>query len=822
MLPPPVASIKAVPLHWPSLITSSGDRVVANSYGSRAITVFQGEGPEVRTIISTRSYSHVIVHGRVVIYVPLYPEYEGSAGASVIAVDTTTGNRLWEIEQGIEIHGLTAGEDFLYISEEEHLRVVEPTSGRIVWRKNLPRLRGRSSVVEHDERVFVNCDFVGDDPPQYFLYCLNAKTGHINWTRDPGFIPFLFRDGKIYTYTEPTRLMNVWRHVDVMESYDVSKTPKWHEDRSAHVRQRLGSKTQEEIELNLRAWHALGDRSGLIVLQTVAEVRPDQKTQELARSLGETFPKVRDPMRLMDFLENQFDQHAELRAEIRRILEDFNPVPFWMEEKNQKYNSYRRKPIPQFELAMDQRRLIDAFRKLKGRADVAPLDPSNREALNELMLGRGSATLESLVAVHDASDDPQHRMLVRTAIYKQHPARGSDWALKHLDKVSLIEISLWVQLASIDWLLDHEELYLTWMFHEEDGSVQSFASRRLGRLDDPTPVIPFCVRLLRERISGAPKNETEALLSAIHALGKSRDARHANLLRRFLTYKSTEEDQKETFVRDAAYKALKDIGQEVPVSAVLPPAISAAPAGPSASDGESEDIQDDMIRLRMALGNEDDTRARQLALRILTIIEGKSANPDIREVAEWSLVDVYEALEEWDKAIELLRKTESGFVNEDSLLTIYEKAGRWHDIIDILETSTKTESVIRAAFILARKGKSLERSLELLRRELNKHPNDPNICIAMTLVHFKRDEMQAADAMMERAIALQPRPEGSHLFAQTFIHWLKREKPENAIAWLKQSFSNDRQIWERDDLLGWVSQFPELKGTAEELRQNKQ
>ncbi len=799
---------------WSNLVTAAGDRIAFSPGCDRAITVFQGDGPEVRTIISTGWYSRVVVMGNVIVYSPSYITEGEANGPTVIAVDSTNGNRLWEVNGAPEVHGLSVGENHLYISEEGYLRVVDPLTGRIVWRNPLPRIRGQSQVTEHDGRLFVNCDFHGDDPPMYFLYCLDAKTGNIQWTLNPGYMPFLFRDGRVYVMALPTRLMSIWRNANVMDSFQVSKTPKWHEARKAFIRKRFAAKTHEEIELNLRAWHALGDRSGLTVLESAAEVSSDQEIKQLASFLTKDFPAVRDPMRLMDFLENQFEQRAELRIEIRRILEDFNPVPFWMEEENKKYNALRRKPI-QFELTSDERKLIDAFRELKGKADAAPVNRIDRKSLTELMLGQGSATFETLIVEHDASDDPQYRMLVRTAIYKQHPAKGSDWALSHMEEIGPTELSLWVQLASIEWLLAHEDLYRKWLFDEER-SVQSFAAHRLSRLDDPTPVIPFCLQLLEERVSGAPLQENEAILGAIYALGKSKDGQHANVLRRFLSYKGVGQINNDMVVRDAAYRALKAIGQEVPVSAILAPQAPKVPAPKRLVDPYNL-----YIELEDAVNEGNDSKAKSLARQMLSMVEQDGDNTAMRATA---LAKAYEALEDWDTAIVWIQseKDADSELVDRRLLEIFEKAKRWDEVDAVLTRTKSPELATKAALMLAMEGLSLDGSFEVLSRQLKDHPNDADICIALSVVLLKRDESQAADAMMERAIALRPRPEGSLSFAQTFLHWIKRGKPEKAIAWLRQSVAEDRKTWEREDLLDWVSQFSELKSTAAELRSSKQ
>ncbi|MCH9001418.1 MAG: hypothetical protein IIC02_02500 [Planctomycetes bacterium] len=482
----------------------------------------------------------------------------------------------------------------------------------------------------------------------------------------------------------------------------------------------------------------------------------------------------------------------------------------------------RQQPCPKFTLLPEREALIEAWQELKSRTDATPVTRFTREAIMKLMLNKRVAEFDAMLAAHEDSSDADERLLLRIAMYAQHPTAASDWALEHLDLISTVEITQWVQRAPIEWLLDHEDLYLSWLSHD-DRSVRSFAVRQISKMGDASPALPICERLLESNLRRQPDTGDRAEIAAMKVIGQYGSRKHIRLLKRFVACESMSNDAdakpqragrcaRPHAVKEAAVKALASLGVRV----TLPPPPARTPRY-TEEQRESrtlyariKQLEDDLYR---ACRDEHTNDAKAVAHEIVALFEDEAIDHYSRDR---SLTDAYEVLEDWDKAIEHTHRQSGryGSVNERRLIELYEQASRWDDLEAMVDRTRDTETRINGAFALIN-GDRLETAFDVFRRELSEHPNSPAAYCGLAMVHFKREEFSKADAMMDRAIALRPHVFDAPWFQYTVDYWLKRGQPEKARAWVRASIELDSEFWPHSGLLEWTKQFPEL---AEEIQ----
>ncbi len=806
--------------------TKAGNRVVA---GARAITVLKGNGPDVERVIPTDTYfRRLTVRGDVIVYGPEYAGYTGMSGPAVIAVDANSGKTLWALHDVEKLLGISSVTDRIYVSEPGGLRALEPESGRLLWRQPLPRLQGSSSAREHGDKTYVViANPCGMECSWNYIHCLDAVTGAPRWTFDPqisgGFTPLVVHEGRVFTFIAPTRVGAAFLGYDC-RSHRSQATEAVEPAIRACLRKRFAEKTPEEIELNLRAWHALGDHSLIPMMQHALEVLKGTALDELPATLIATYPPVHNPIGLIGFLEAQFAEAPDLGPEIRRILQQYDPIPYWAKEEKNRNRSKLCDLLPRFEPDPQEQALFDAFMSLKTRVEAVPTTRLTPSTITELMLRQGTATFESLVKAHDASTDSDQRLLIRMALYTQHPRQASDWALGLLDQISAMEITQWVQRAPVEWLLEHHELFEKWL-HHEDASVRGFSARALNMSDNSEAVVPFCVKLLERGLEQQiTDRDVEALQGAMRTLAKTDDPAHAALLRRYVkgvtvsvTLPGDKQPSAETLEAQlymAADSGLRKLG-----IVDIPPLRGAGSTPSSPPTGSQEDVcafqlmqtmEDLSYRGKIA---EAQALARQVIDTLLQQEPGRCYSPDS------DLAKAYETLEQWDEAIHHTFEANKDNPEDAEYMLgrLYRKAGRLDKLEALADLTRRDDIAIDAAIALLHKER-LDKAQQTFSRVLKENPNGPTACVGLALIYFKRGELDRADAMMDRAVALRPRPEAESLFENTFTYWINRGKPDKARTWLRESWRIDRFWWERDGWSEWAEQFDELKDTVAELR----
>jgi len=337
-------------------ITTSGDRIAASQ---RAITVIDRTDNTIRWTLSLpQDFFQYFLHGDLIIYTQPHSNDFAQPKPNdpphiplhiLTAVDSRTTKQAWKLTfQGADgPWAFLQGNKQLYLFDSEGIRAIDPSSGKLNWHSQIPRPSTWARVVEHDGMLFVRSSYV---------QVLDASNGALLWTFDPGCtnLPLFFQDGKVYTKIAPTKLIRRWR---VWASGDgegrILRTAR--EALDDLIGERFSGKSDEEIELRLRAWHVLGDRSAIPLMRKIAETLSRDRVEKLVDELLDTFPNARDQMALIEFLNEEFDRSPELRAEISLIVLDFNPIPYWYGKKT---IGFPRRPAPKITFTSDEQALI--------------------------------------------------------------------------------------------------------------------------------------------------------------------------------------------------------------------------------------------------------------------------------------------------------------------------------------------------------------------------------------------------------------------------------------------------------------------------------
>ena len=316
------ASVQMTQPRWArTLHTPNGDRIVTKTANRRAVVILQGDSDDVRSVVPfPAGYEQVDVHGNALILSRmLIPLDSPEPAPQVTAIDLGTRAELWTCRLGDLNYPtfLGSGERNIYVAQKHTLRAINPGSGQNDWDAHLQGVDRDSWTVEHGGRTYVACRFGAafDDA----IYCLDAATGAVLWQKTPWESLFpsvlLFHDGKIYTFIRMAGLTSHWSHWGAWNNGTGHIVDDPEQGQIEAIREQFRHKTPEEIELDLRAWHALGDRAAFRVLKAAGDAVSDPRLKEVAGKLLESYPPRRDYNRLVTFLSNQLDhnQAAQVR-----------------------------------------------------------------------------------------------------------------------------------------------------------------------------------------------------------------------------------------------------------------------------------------------------------------------------------------------------------------------------------------------------------------------------------------------------------------------------------------------------------------------------
>ncbi len=800
--------------------THLGDTVVAATGNARAITVMRGETQEPRFIISTSDYySHYLIHQQWIVYALSYHESKPPTGPIVVAVNAETGVESWTLKSGLHFKGIGGGEQNLYVAQTESLRALDPATGEERWVQRLPRIRGWAKVIEHDGGVYVICDQDGQGSERDFVYCLDAVDGRVRWSFDPGggsYTSLHFYKDRVITRIRPTNWIASWRGTIggmLLLTPDTSGgSPSAGADRFA---ERMGGKTAPDIELTMRAWHALGDRSALTLLEYCAKHLDEPALQELAVELQRTFPRARDRHALLAFLEETYERDKTLRPEVAQIVRDIEPMWTYLQrEAKRGRSSYG---LPPLEPTQSEKEWKAAYEGLRNKVLRTSITRLTREGLAEMITGEAYADLDFLTGHYAASQDADEKLLLRIAIVKVHPVEGSEWALANQAEYGEMEIGQWAQVASSDWLIAHEEIFYSWLV-SADSFLQGNAARQLMKVTDAERAAFLASRLLRESGTRAFSGGWDSRSAALKILAGSGDVRHIPLIKEFYFGSASAPDGAKP--RDDLHPILRQDAEK----ALIALGVRAGPVPKPKLEQNCPDSASsyDQIRrldreLYFAQRRGDAAAVTIAATDAIALMPEDELNAYDRERL---LADAYEALGMWDEAI---RQRAALFVNspdhiDRDLLPLLAKAGRIEEMEQMISAARPGDEVIVQGAHLFIELERYDRAEELLRAALAGDANDAGACIGLALVMAQREEFAEADAMMERAIALRPHPSFCDSFGHTITYWLKRGKPERAIAWMTTAVAEDRGTWERDRLFEWAEHFAELKEAAGKLR----
>ncbi|MCP4248862.1 MAG: PQQ-binding-like beta-propeller repeat protein [bacterium] len=803
------------------LRTAHGDRVVGSPGLHRAVTIMKGDSDEVRWIFSAgNGYWSLLVHNDLVLYAPSgRRNSEETPEPDLVAVSVPRRETVWKLEDGRRIWGFGQGERNLYLCQQEGIRAIDPATGRTVWEQRLPRVRGHAWAAEHNGRVYVVCDYLSI-LPTYYLYCLDAMTGRIQWTYDPGGamirLSLLIHDGKVYTLIAPTRLVRGWPPTGSVDRAGSVWQTAAEAQRDA-IRAYFEGKRDAEIELNLRSWHVLGDRSCLGLLKHSSEVLQDDRLRGLSHQLMATFPNSRDARACVAYLRKRLDESPELCAEIRRIIEVYDPVPVWygLDEIG-----FPPQPAPKFVLSYSQSALIEEYRALEARAQACVPTELNRRTITDLLRGCGSATFESLLEARRDEPDPVFSALVMAAMLKQHPQRAADWAWQRLDELTDAEIEYLGYFAPPEWLASHLDL-LRRCLRSPQPRLQRSAAYRLARLPKSV-VVPLCVELLAEYADRNQDDRVPALESAIASVGKHKANEHAGLLKRYLdsealavmespTAYGAEVHHRTYRLRQAAVQALSNMGIQASAETQLPERV----LGPEAALQRwrrERDIRRFQGQLSAAQRDGQRDRATGLARQLLALLE---QGPIDRYLKQSASREVHSALGQWDKlAGSYPRYGEHWYTR--SLVESLADAGRVDDVQAVLDLTDDPEARILGAFALL-EAERFAQAFDIVSKHLRGDPNSWEACTGLALILAQRQQYDQADELMDRAMALRPSPWSLPIFCHTVTYWLDRGKPEKANAWIRESMAIDYEQWEQNQLFSWAVQYPQLSDTVNDV-----
>ncbi|MCH9001763.1 MAG: PQQ-binding-like beta-propeller repeat protein, partial [Planctomycetes bacterium] len=185
-LPPPDRLLPAPREYLPPTI-ENGDRVLVSDSG-RAILVTNGASPEARVI---RSLDHrsgeLVTVGDIVIYTRTIDALSYASAQIMVALGGDTLEPKWERDFGANVIGMWSVDGRLLVATSEVLRAIDAASGRLVWQQRLERLRGGATIEKDGNRLFVMCTvMLRDCRSPIFLYCLDERTGHVQWQYDLG------------------------------------------------------------------------------------------------------------------------------------------------------------------------------------------------------------------------------------------------------------------------------------------------------------------------------------------------------------------------------------------------------------------------------------------------------------------------------------------------------------------------------------------------------------------------------------------------------------------------------------------------------------
>lgn len=798
-LPPPEILFAQRPT-WsrsPEYVLSSGDRVIK---AGRAIVILDGRTGDDKRIIPVGLPFYVLgVHQDLIICSrQAKPHQYGNS--MIVAVAASSGNELWSmaLKDG-RLLGSRLGDRRAILLEPGGAVAIDLATGVVLWRTSLPRLRDHSYIVESDGRIFVAADCRPGDLKGVVLYCLDAASGELQWHFDSAFSrhgsALAVHGGKVYFPIPKSRLMWHWCS--------------WNDHELLSDLSHLQTK---EVGLILRAWHAYGDRAAVDLLRVVAKRTHDEEIRTLAEQLIESFPPVRDHMRLLDFLTSEFDREPELRREIGQVLRYCNPRPSWMGPKRFRASCMRFSHevlFMNYELTATEQALIDRYAALQARTDHPDVTPLDHETLSQTVREDRGFSFEAMLEAHDSSDAEEMRKVARKAMFKNFPMRACDWALEHYDELDPRALGAWANDAPAEWLAEHPDLWLKWLSHESS-SLQRTAAQRLSCIDDKTRVLPICEALLAQQLNVIGVGRYDGVVAAIYLLGAHGERRHAELIRPYY-----QNEQRRFEIRHNARAALVALGADDEKS--LP-----RPRRQSPCDKPLDELRpyDRMLCLHASMmraldqGKTESAKATAKEYLAAYLERGNPSSPGY-------LADAYEIVGDWDAAIEVWYTDDDPFQRGHDTRRIFPllaRAERYDELI-LRATEEEDDEVKVLVVYLLIDGKKDEAALQLADQVLARDRFNTHALIASAVIRKRKGELEVADALMDRAISLRPGPDPwfPEPLCHSISYWLDRGKPEKAIAWLRESVRIDRTYWEMD-LFDWASEHAELAETVAELR----
>ena len=791
-----------------ALVTKSGFRVAGSPRSDRVISVLRrgdADPDEIVRVINTEGrYSHIFVHDNLVIYAP--PQWnpnDGEPAPDLVAVNAITGAIAWTLTVDRQVLGIGQGSKHLLVCDHEGLSLVEASNGKVVWRTVLPRVLGGTTVVERDGSIYVACSYPSG-ALSYYLYCVDLATGQVRWTYDQGGsdvpLSVLVHGDRVYTQIAPTQLFQRWRG-----------------NNQDAVRFFL-SKSAADMEFYLRAWHRLGDRNALFVMESLLDKIADSGLRKVTRELIRTFPRHRDPLAFIRHLKDRYEQSPEFSAQVSELLEHFHPVPGWLKVDEIGIPPRKLRKIP---LTAKESELIESYRSLRARVDPVAAGPLNRAALFMMWFNGTQISYATLMDAYDASEDVTYRTYLLPALFRQYPHKMAAWADDRFETLTEYELKSIVRWVAVGWLEARPGHLAEWL-----GRCNSLSLALADRLNDIDKELSeqLCVDHLAGDSAGELGTQLCHVDSCLSQLGRL-DAcrRHAALFDKYLASTMSSRDVMDRYGeaeiirpryrhRKAAAYALKACGIEREVVIDGPEELVGPP--------EDREILQTRRKAREWYRQMQDAQregrtndARHAARRVIELLNVAGVWPGLGQSFR---ADALLVLGRWSELI-AERRSPSSWTSEQDLLEILTEANR-HEELTYLVTSTDDPVVARdGAFALIEIGKVNE-ARQILLCLLKNSPNDVKASIGLAKLHATEGQWTQSEAMLDRAIMLRPDPSDAAYFQQTITVWIDRGEADRARDWVKKSATHNYDSWLSAGLFDGAMEWAELGDTVNEVR----
>lgn len=788
-----------------SMVTSSGLRVAGRPGDDRQISILKpcNEKPdELVRMIDTHGYvGFVMVYRNLVIY--SLGRSNGQSGLHLVAHNVKTGLDAWTLSINGRILGFGKGRDHLFICEKESLAFVDPKTGEITRRTPLPHARGWSMIVEENGRIYVQCEYLSS-PPTYYFYCIDSQSGEVLWTFDPGGslirLPILVNNGKVYTLTAPSPLF-----------------ARWHNE-TRRMEESFFSKTTSAQEVQLRAWHQLGDRAALPVMKRLREKITDENLLNLMDELTDTFPHKRDVQAFLKFLMDRYDAHPEDEAVIRELLENADPIPYWLKSGTV---GFPPQPAPKLPIDQEQASLYEMYRSARKKLDLTYGTRLGRDSWYKLSDEPLPISFEALLSAFEASNHKEFRVRLLATLLRYYPKDAIAWVEKHLDGLDASEFETVVSYAPVEWLTRDTDRLIKWV--KRGGIITEYISGRMPEFD-PELTERVCVGALEDMDPSYSGMRIGVAMNFVRTLGRLKACgRHRELLERFLIsefktnnvierYGDAERVQESYALESTIIEAFKACGiKRKPLP--LPKEKIIGPENDRKvliARKRAREFHQQMQIYGKAGAKE---RSRNAARKLLTTIE--DTDEDFTDRIEFK-IDALLTLERWDEMVDEQLNSQNWYADHEIFKALVE-ADRYDELERFLPKASDPQVARDTAFILIDRGR-FEAAKPVLLRLLDENPSDIHAYIGLALIFKQEGQVQQGDRVMMQAMALNPTPWFSDLFCHTITYWLDRDNPDEARRWVVQSSTADYKRWNDSGLFKWAAGFGELRHTVNQVR----